>query len=199
MNGLHIRDFLSILAHHRQHQHSFTEHIHLVYGVGLFILGEHVHQRAQHRGSRGVGLPESSVDIRQVGITLQHGRAEQGEGLLREGPRLATFSINVGVGTEEWHPRAELVPTDSKLLRGVLEESGDIRAGEGNTCHSEREQHRNGGLHVFPVGEDVACPDGAVTLGTSEEGARENKRTVGGFTTELAFSTGCVVVISVTR
>lgn len=74
------------------------------------------HERTHHRQTGGVGLPEGSVDVRKVGITVNDSLAEMLEGFVCEGPGLSTLGVNVSMSTEEGHPGTELIPTDSQFL-----------------------------------------------------------------------------------
>lgn len=83
-----------------------------------------------------------------------------------------------------WHSPEErlegagLIPAHQEFRIGVPEEAADVSAAEGDARKAEAHHHGEAGGEVAPVGGVVACPHGAVALGASEEGAREDKRSL---------------------
>jgi len=63
-----------------------------------------------------------------------------------------------------------LVPADHELGLGVAKEAGHVGAREGQACHAQREQHRDGHRQVVPARKVVAGPDWAHALRACGQG-----------------------------
>ena len=95
-----------------------------------------------------------------------------------EGPRFATFRVEVRVAAEEGVIDPELVPPRHQLGVRVAEEAADVRAAPGESRQTQRQRHRHGDAQVVPIRGVIAGPDGTHALRAGEEGAREHERTL---------------------
>lgn len=88
---------------------------------GLFVprgrvVSEGPDERAKHGRAEAVRLPGGGVEVGQPGVAVEDGLAQKRESRGGEGPGLATLGVDVGVGAEEGHPGAELVPANRQFL-----------------------------------------------------------------------------------